>query len=178
VDCSGLFFGFAGLILYRHFDQSLQSAMKLKLTLDKAEQETLRQLSLNHQWKEVRKRGLALLMLAAGEKLVTIQQELESSHQSVYNWLSLWNECGIAGILKVKRHGGRQAKLPEQWVERALDLARSSPYSARQIAHCLETEFEQILPCSLRTLRRTLKEGGMSYKRTRLSLKKTGSSEI
>jgi transposase len=144
----------------------------MKLSLDKVEQEALRQLSVNHRYPEVRKRGMALLMLAAGEALATIQQQLGVSHQSVYNWHSNWENGGIEGLLNVKRQGGRPEKLPVTWVKKALELASTGPYTARQIAHSLEEQFGQSLPCSLRTFTRVLKDGGMSYKRTRLSLKK------
>ncbi len=144
----------------------------MQLSLDKAEQKALRQLSINHCYPEVRKRAMALLMLGSGEVLSTIQEQLGVSHQSVYNWHSNWNNGGIEGLLNVQRHGGRPEKLPALWLEHALALASTGPYSARQIAHLLEGQFGQPLPCSLRTLTRVLKEGGMSYKRTRLSLKK------
>lgn len=144
----------------------------MKLSLDKVEQETLRQLSVNHRYAEIRKRAMALLMLEAGEALVTIEQQLGVSHQSVYNWHANWGTGGIAGLLNVKRHGGRPEKLPALWVEHALELASTGPYSAAQITRRLEEQFGETLPCSLRTLRRVLKDGGMTYKRTRLSLKK------
>jgi transposase len=152
--------------------------MKLKVLLNAAEKETLTQLCLNHQYKEVRKRAMGLLMLYSGKKLGTVQKELDISHQSVYNWITGWNTGGIAGLLNVSRFGGRPTKLPATWVESAVELATGAPYSVRQIAHLLEKQYEMPLPCSLRTLTRVLKAEGMTYKRTRSSLKKTQSDPV
>lgn len=146
------------------------AALEFQLTPE--QRNTLLELQLNHHWREVRRRATGLLLIADQVPASVIQDTLQVSLPSLYAWVRQWRQVGIVGLLAVSRHGGRKLKLPQEWIDRALTLATDQAYSARQISQVLEEEFKQSLPCTLETLRNTLKSGGMTYKRTRASLKK------
>ena len=151
---------------------SPKPAMKIKLTLTECETVTLVQLSINHPWRDARTRAAGLLMLGAREHPAAIAEKLGVSHQSLYNWRHAWEALGITGLLG-GHAGGRPRALPVPLLDTAVTVARTEALTLKGIADRVETAHQCLLPCSLATLGTRLRASGFSFKRTRLSLKKT-----
>lgn len=146
--------------------------MKCTLKLTSCERETLFQLSINHPWRDARLRATGLLMLSKEEHPVTIAQQCGVRFQSVYNWRKAWERRGIAGLIG-GHVGGRPKKLSDAWLETVCELARTEARSLRGLAQRAEEIHGAPFPLSLDRLGRILKINGFSFKRTRMSLKKT-----
>jgi len=147
--------------------------MKINLTLTECESETLVQMSINHPWRDARTRAAGMLMLHAKEHPTAIAQKLGVSHQSLYNWRHEWETRGIAGLMG-GHTGGRPRLLPAEMLETAITLARTEALTLKGLAERIEAIHHCPLPCSLDILSVRLRASGFSFKRTRLSLKKTG----
>ena len=152
--------------------------MKIKPTLTECEKETLVQMSINHPWRDARTRAAGILMLSTTEEhLRLIAQKLGVSHQSLYNWRHGWVALGIAGLMG-GHAGGRPQSLSAEMLSTAVSIARTEALTLKGIAERIESIHQRPLPCSLETLSVRLRATGFSFKRTRLSLKKTGRSKI
>lgn len=146
--------------------------MKIKLTLNECETETLLQLSINHPWRDARIRAAGLLLLGSGEHPTRIAEKLKVSHQSIYNWRYAWEGQGLVGLIG-GHTGGRPRLLPPAMVETIIATAAREALTLKRIAERVEAIHCSPLPCSLDTLGKVLKAHGFSFKRTRWSLKKT-----
>lgn len=147
--------------------------MKKKLSLTECEATTLLQLSINHPWRDARTRAAGLLMLAAGEHRTVIGGKLNISHQSIYNWREAWESKGLVGLIS-GHAGGRPLALPEALIATAVLVASQEALSLKGIAERIEATHQCALPATLETLGKILKARGFSFKRTRMSLKKSG----
>lgn len=145
---------------------------KCTLTLDAAETVTLEQLALNHRHQDIRRRATGLLRLAQGEAPNEIADRLMITPQVIYNWVHWWRERGIVGLLG-GHIGDRPPSLPMTWLDTADAIARREALSLAGIAKAVEAVHQAPLPCSLGTLRNGLIARGLSFKRTRFSLKKS-----
>jgi len=146
--------------------------MKIALTLSTCECETLFQLSINHPWRDARVRALGLLMLSKGEHPMAIGQQCGVSHQSIYNWRHAWEQDGLVGLIG-GHAGGRPRKLNEAWLTTVCELAQTQALTLRGIVQQAEVIHGATFPISLDRLGKILKQNGFSFKRTRMSLKKT-----
>jgi transposase len=146
--------------------------MKIKLNLTECETETLVQMSINHPWRDARTRAAGMVMLNAKEHPTAIARKLGVSHQSLYNWRHGWEAKGLVGLMG-GHAGGRPRLLPEAMLETAMTVARSEALTLKGIAERIEALHQCPLPCSLDVLSVRLRANGFSFKRTRLSLKKT-----
>jgi transposase len=145
---------------------------KLSLTLTECEANTLVQLSINHPWRDARTRAAGLLKLHAGEHPTAIGATLNVSHQSLYNWRDAWESKGLVGLAS-GHTGGRPLAMPEDMIVTAVSVASQEALSLKGIAERVEAAHQCKLPCTLETLGKMLKARGFSFKRTRMSLKKT-----
>jgi len=146
---------------------------KCRLHLTPEEVVTLEQLALNHPWKDDRTRATGLCRLAGGQKPKVIAESLGLSHQPIYDWLHAWRGRGIVGLLG-GHLGGRPPALPSAMLDTAEAIARQEALSLAGIAKAVEAQHQQALPCCLATLANGLRARGLSFKRTRFSLKKNG----
>lgn len=146
--------------------------MKITLNLSPCECETLFQLSINHPWRDARLRASGLLMLSKGEHPTVISEQCGVSHQSIYNWRHAWEQEGIVGLIG-GHAGGRPRKLNEAWLNTIGELARTEALTLRGLVQRAEEIHGESFPLSLDRLGRILKAQGFSFKRTRMSLKKT-----
>lgn len=147
--------------------------MKKTLSLTECEATTLLQLSVNHPWRDARTRAAGLLMLAGGTHRTVIEDRLNVSHQSLYNWREAWENKGLLGLIG-GHAGGRPAGLSEALITTAVSIAAEEALSLKGIAERIEATHQCTLPVTLETLGKTLKARGFSFKRTRMSLKKNG----
>ncbi|OXJ21420.1 transposase [Burkholderia sp. HI2714] len=115
--------------------------------------------------------------MLAGGKLppMAVGAKLGVSGQSVYNWAHTWRDQGVIGLLvKIGHKGGRPRALSDEMIAAAVRMASVEPLTREQIVQRLEAEFGSPLPFGhLDTLSVALKREGFTFKRNRLSLKKT-----
>ena len=145
---------------------------KLSLVLTECEVTTLLQLSINHPWRDARTRAAGLLRLHAAEHPTAIGGQLNVSHQSVYNWRDAWESKGLVGLIS-GHAGGRPLAMSEAMIATAVSVVTQEALSLKGIAERIEAAHQCKLPCTLETLGKMLKRRGFSFKRTRMSLKKT-----
>lgn len=132
---------------------------------------TLEELARRHRFGDFRRRALGLLALDSGSRVVDIWRMLQVSDQPVYNWAKGWREQGIVGILDGHK-GGPPFKLTAAMLDVAAQIASEQPLTLRKIAAHIKERFPDASDFSLDRLSVGLKARGMSFKRTRLSLKK------
>lgn len=151
--------------------------MKIKLTLSDCEVQTLRQLSLNHHWRDARTRATGLLSLFAGVHPAKIGEQLGVSHQSIYNWRHAWRKHGLTGLIS-GHASGRPTVLSPALIETAVKVASEEALTLKGISQRIQEIEGGSLDYSLATLGRALKARGFSFKRTPWSLKKKESCTI
>jgi transposase len=151
--------------------------MKIELILSDCEVQTLRQLSLNHHWRDARTRATGLLDLFAGMHPTKIGERLGVSHQSIYNWRHAWEKHGLAGLLS-GHAGGRPTVLSPALIDAAVTVATKEALTLKGISQRVQEIEGGSIDYSLATLGRALKARGFSFKRTRWSLKKKESCTI
>lgn len=147
--------------------------MKCAAVLTEVEELTLQQLSINHWHQDIRTRAAGMLMLGQRVRVVAIAERLGVSDQAIYNWSHAWRSKGIAGLLG-GHQGGRPRAMNEEMIEAAVRIASAEPQTRAEIYAKLEAEFGPLSWHHLDTLSNALKSAGLSYKRNRLSLKKSG----
>ena len=152
----------------------------LNQRLTTEERLTLQELAKRHRFGDFRRRALGLLALDEGRSVVDICQMLQVSDQPVYNWAKAWREQGLVGILDGHK-GGPPVKLTAEMLDVAAQIAAEHPLTLGKIAARVKERFPDAPEFSLDRLSVGLKARGLSFKRTRLSLKKnvlpTNSSE-
>ena len=74
--------------------------------------------------------------------------------------------------------GGAPTKLTEEWLDTAERIARESPCTLAEIERRLREIHPDVPPIHRDTLARQLKKRGLSFTRTRLSLKKNATTNI
>lgn len=141
--------------------------------LNEAELVTLDELASHHPFGGFRPRALGLLALNDGESVALIARILRVHTETVYRWARSWRDMGLAGILG-GHEGGRGRSLSPELLDEAAAIARGTPLTLRNILNQLAQAHPEIDPTvDLRPLGRGLRERGLSFKRTRLSLKKS-----
>ncbi|KVD59120.1 transposase [Burkholderia ubonensis] len=132
-------------------------------------------MSINHPYQDMRTRAAALLMLAGGKlRPMAVGAKLGVSGQSVYNWAHTWRDQGVIGLLiKIGHKGGRPRALSDEMIAAVVRMASTEPLTREQIVQRLEAEFGALPFGHLDTLSVALKREGFTFKRNRLSLKKS-----
>jgi transposase len=152
--------------------RKMQKRHLLDHPLNAVEIETLEEMAKHHRFGDFRLRALGLLALNEGQRVVDICNILRVSDQPVYNWAKGWRELGLVGILDGHK-GGAPVKLTAPMLDMAAQIATKESLTLGKIAARLRDDFPDAPSFSLDRLSKGLKARGMSFKRTRLSLKKT-----
>lgn len=149
----------------------MQKRHLLNQSLKTEEIETLKEMSKYHHFGDLRPSALGLLALNDGQRVVDICKVLRATDRPVYNWAKGWREHGLVCILDGHK-GGAPVKLTAPILDRAAKIATDEALTLGKMAARLKTDFPQATTFSLDRLSKGLKARGMSFKRTRLSLKK------
>jgi len=144
----------------------------INFNLDEEARMALEDLAAHHRHGDVRQRARGLLALAKGHSTKIASDVLNVTPQSMRNWARWWEERGLAGIL-VGHKGGRPAKLTAAMLETGKNCACKQPMTLREIAAAIRAAHPEAQSFSLGRLAIRLKACGMSFKRTRLGLKKS-----
>lgn len=112
------------------------------------------------------------MALAKGHAPTVVADILGVTEASVYNWKKHWRSVGLMGLLNGHK-GGRPPKLTAELLDTAEAVARAAPLPLHAIAACVKEAHPQAPTFSLDRLAVGLKARGLSFKRTRLSLKKS-----
>lgn len=143
----------------------------MTISLTDAERVTLQELSMYHPYPDFRRRALGVLALAKGHPLPVVADILGVTPQTVYNWLKAWRTVGLMGLLS-GHQGGAPAKLTAALLDTAETLARTAPHTLAEIARQVHEVHPEAPDFSLDRLSVGLRVRGLSFTRTRLSLKK------
>lgn len=149
----------------------------LGAALSGAEVETLEQMASHHRHADFRRRALGVLALNDGRSSPDICGVLRVSVPQLYNWARAWRERGVVGMLS-GHEGGAPRKLTDGLLEAAAQLARQEPLTLGQIAQRVQEQHPDAPSFSLDRLSVGLRARGLSFKRNRLSLKKTRSTAV
>lgn len=147
--------------------------LRLFPKLTAVERVTLEEMGAHHHYAAFRLRAKGILSLDAGYKPAIVAAILGKSPQSVYNWAKKWREVGLAGILDGNK-GSPPTKLTPAMLDTAEAVAAQAALTLDEIKRRVRAEHPQAPDFSVRRLSAGLKMRGWSFKRTRLSLKKTG----
>ena len=145
--------------------------------LEAEEIETLEPLSKFHSYPDFRRRALGRLALNSGHRVVDICEILRVSDQPVYNGAKGGREKGLVGILEGHK-GGAPIKLTVERLNAAAEMARQEPLTLEKLAARIAVLFPAAPSFSLDRLSLGLKARGLSFKRTRLSLKKRDEADF
>lgn len=130
-----------------------------------------------HQERRVRvwRRYRAIQLLAVGQTPTAIAAALGCSLASIYNWVAAWREHGLAG-LQEGPHPGKPPLLhgaPAQRLEALLatDPAQTGYHATGWTVPLLQAELATAgVMVSQRTIRRTIRRLGWSWKRPKYVL--------
>ena len=152
-------------------DSPMRKRHLLNQRLTPEERLILQELAKRHRFGDFRRRALGLLALDEGRSVVDICQRLQINDQPVYNWVEAWREQGLVGILNGHKVGP-PVKLTTEMLDVAARIAAEHLLPLGKIAARVKECFPDVLEFSLDHLFVRLKARGLSFKRTRLSLKK------
>ncbi len=141
------------------------------LELTEPESITLQELADHHPYADFRRRALGILALGKGHPPRVVADILGVTLPTPYNWAKAWHAKGLVGLLD-GHQGGAPAKLTAVLLDTAEAVARGAPCTLAQIDQALRERHPDAPPFSLDCLASGLKKRGLSFKRTRLSLKK------
>ena len=141
--------------------------------LSEAEVETLEEMASYHRHADFRRRALGVLALNDGRSGPDICGVLRVSVPQLYNWACAWRDRGLVGMLS-GHEGGAPRKLTEALLQTAVQVARQEPLTLGEIAQRVQEQHPDAPKFSLQRLSVGLRARGLSFKRTRLSLKKNG----
>jgi transposase len=141
------------------------------LTLTEPETITLQELADHHLYPDFRRRALGILALGKGHPFAVVADILGVALPTPYNWAKAWNAKGLVGLLD-GHQGGAPAKLTAALLDTAEAIARAAPCTLAQIDQALRERHSDAPPFSLDCLASGLRNRGLSFTRTRLSLKK------
>jgi transposase len=121
------------------------------------------------------KRYQALRLLAQGQTPPDVAAAVGCRKSSVYNWIGVWNQRGLAGLHE-GHHGGRERRLPPSGIAELQQLLGTDPQQLGEQATdwtvpLLRTHLSRAgYELSEHTLRRTLHRLGWRWKRPRYEL--------
>lgn len=120
---------------------------------------------------------MGILALGKGHPFAVVADILGVTLPTPYNWVKAWKAKGLVGLLD-GHHGGAPAKLTAALLDTAEAVARAAPCTLAQLDQALREHHPDAPAFSLDCLANGLKKRGLSFKRTRLSLKKTLSRPV
>ncbi len=141
------------------------------LELTEPESITLQEFADHHPYADFRRRALGILALGKGHPFAVVADILGVTLPTPYNWVKAWKAKGLVGLLD-EHQGGAPAKLTAELLDTAEAVARAAPCTLAQIDQALREHHPDAPPFNLDCLASGLKSRGLSFKRTRLSLKK------
>ena len=140
--------------------------------LSEVEVETLQEMASHHRHANFRRRALGVLALNDGRSGPAISGVLRVSVPQLYNWALAWRERGLMGMLS-GHVGGAPRKLTAPLLQTAVQIACDDSLTLAKIAQRVKEQHPDAPSFSLSRLSVGLRSQGLSYKRNRLSLKKS-----
>ena len=147
--------------------------VKVPLTPD--EQEQLIHLTKQAQhWRE-RQRAQTILWLSEGKTVAEVAKLQNRIPETIRLQRRHWELYQFESI-KEGHRSGRPNILSDEHKQQILEWANASPLNAEQIRVKLHEKFD--ISVNIQIIRQFLRLSGMSFKRTRHSLKKKGSDGV
>lgn len=152
-------------------------AQKLILPLTANELLELEKVARTHHFPDYRFKARGIIAINAELKPDTIAEVLGVTRKTVYNWATWWREDGFDGLFAGHK-GGRPVKLTDELIACAIEIATNEALTLAGIKLRMLELHPQAPDFSLDRLRLRLKGRGLSFKRCRLSLKKSAPNKI
>ena len=137
---------------------------------------TLQELAAHHPYADFRRRSLGLLALAKGHSFTVVADVLGVTLPTPYHWVRAWRNQGLIGLL-TGHQGGAPTQLSQEQLDTAVRIAHGAPFTLAEIDRQMREIHPDTPPFSLDSLARHLKKRGLSFIRTRLSLKKNATRQ-
>ena len=117
--------------------------------------------SIHHQ---VRQRAHCILLYEEGYSITELQEILQISRKTIYNWLNAWEERGLIGLYN--RPGqGRKPKLSAEQQEQIREWTEQHRQQLKQVVSKIKEQWD--ISISTKTIKRVLKSLHMSWHRLR-----------
>ena len=142
--------------------------------LSKEAEETLNEMEKKHPKNKARKRARMILLSNGGYKINEIAEIERIGRNAVSRCITRWEKEGITGLLDRERRG-RPRKLTPEEEDRALELIEEDRRNSKRAQNLLQNETGKEF--SEWTFKRSLKRGGLRWKRMRKSVKNKQSAE-
>jgi transposase len=146
---------------------------KLILPLTPEEIVMLEEIGRSHRFGDYRFKARSIIAINAQVKPQAIADLFGVSLKSVYNWAKWWREDGANGLFDGHK-GGRPVVLTPELVACAVEISKGEALTLAKIKLKVLKQHPDAPDFSLDRLSLRLREHGMSFKRCRLSLKKSG----
>jgi len=151
-------------------------AQKLISPLTAEELLKLEEIGRHHRFGDYRFKARGIIAIAGELKPTVIAEMFGVSAKTVYNWATWWREGRFDGLFDGHK-GGRPAKLTVELVACAVEIATSEPLTLAGIKQRVLERHPAAQDFSLDRLSARLRENKISYKRCRLSLKKSAQNK-
>jgi len=112
----------------------------------------------------VRRRALCILLSFQGLMVSQLACMFNVSQQTIYNWLNAWEARRFPGLYD-NSGKGRKCKLAPDQKEQVTQWAKKFPENLNKIIASVKEKFDIVVSKS--TIKRILKEFGMSWRRIR-----------
>lgn len=117
--------------------------------------------SIHHQ---VRQRAHCILLYEEGYSITELQDILEISRKTIYNWFNAWEERGLIGLYNRPGQGRKQKFTPEQQ-EEIREWTEPHRRQLKQFVSKIKEQWD--ISVSTKTIKRILKSQHMSWHRLR-----------
>ena len=122
------------------------------------------QQSIHHH---VRRRAHCIILSFRGKTMKELMTIFQVSRKTLHNWLTLWEDEKLVGLYD-RAGRGRKPKLTDSQKEQVKDWVKSEPKNLKKVLIKIKEEWE--ITVSKETVKRTLKQLGMTWKRMKRGL--------
>ncbi len=113
---------------------------------------------------QVRLRAHCLLLYQEGYSITHLEDILQVSRKTIYNWLNAWESKGLIGLYNQKGQGRNPTFTPEQQ-DKIKEWTEENRQQLKQVNNKIKEEWG--ICVSAKTIKRVLKSLNMSWHRLR-----------
>ena len=138
--------------------------MELIRKIHEERKRMLRRIYRQSSRHQVRSRAHCLLLYQEGYGLTHLEDILQVSRKTIYNWLNAWESKGLIGLYNQKGQGRKPTFTPEQQ-DKIKEWTEENRQQLKQVNNRIKEEWG--ICVSAKTIKRVLKSLNMSWHRLR-----------
>ena len=138
--------------------------MELIRKIHEERKRMLRRIYRQSSRHQVRQRAHCLLLYQEGYSITHLEDILQVSRKTIYNWLNAWESKGLIGLYNQKGQGRKPTFTPEQQ-DKIKEWTEENCQQLKQVSHKIKEEWG--FSVSAKTIKRVLKSLNMSWHRLR-----------